>query len=97
MYCGIWRFASHHNRCVLISKIKRLEYQIEEERSKMIKVTKDVRIQTDPDLASENRDIAIQHAKFKMAQALKERDRALKENVRMEKENERFAADAFIF
>lgn len=60
-------------------QIKRLHREMEEERKQMIKVTKDIRTQTDPELACENRDSAIQHAKFKMIQALRERDRAVKE------------------
>ena len=59
--------------------IKRLHKEMEEERKRMQKVTKDVKIQTDSDLAFENRDIVVLHAKLKLSQALKERDRALKE------------------
>ncbi|XP_078490778.1 uncharacterized protein LOC100178015 isoform X1 [Ciona intestinalis] len=69
--------------------IKRMQREREEEIRKLQKVTKDVRIQTDPDLACENRDIAIQHAKFKMNQALQERDRALKESLKVISEKER--------
>nr|XP_039265633.1 myosin heavy chain, clone 203-like [Styela clava] len=60
--------------------IKRLHKEMEEERRRMIKVTRDVRIQTDPGLACESRDIAIQHAQFKMKQALKARDQQAVEN-----------------
>lgn len=62
---------------------------MEEERKKWIKQTRDMRTQTDADLACESRDIAIQHAQFKMKQALRARDRALKEKETIEKIKDR--------
>ena len=52
---------------------------MEEERRRMRKVTRDHKMQTDPDLSSENRDVAIRHAKLKMFQALHERDITIKD------------------
>ncbi|CAK8695040.1 unnamed protein product [Clavelina lepadiformis] len=68
----------------LRDSIKKLHREMEEERRRMQKVTKDVKIQTDSDLACENRDIVILHAKLKTTQALRERDRALVERRNMD-------------
>lgn len=67
--------------------------EIEEEKRKHIKSVRHLAIQTGEDLACDSRDIAIQHAKFKMKQALKARDQHAVDRNRMKEAHDRYLND----